>query len=228
MGLFVESDKDPQKVDKFYEQMTGEAYEDFLVRINFTDPYKVAEAICKPAPAGGEEGFGFLDLARDATIFDIGCGPGILARLLTAQGFTTIDGADCAPNFIEDAKQSGHYKDVREMWFGKGPDQLPADLKNKYDLVMGTGIFMDGHISAAGFDEAHAMLKTGGHFITAIRSYYYVDGHEYGYKERIQQLVDSGRWEIIKTWTFMRGIAGAEDPLFREMPSFMFVCKRLD
>ena len=155
-----------------------------------------------------------MNLARDATLFDIGQGPGILGRLLTAKGFTNIDGADCAPHFNEAAIQSGCYKNVREMWFGKGPEHLPAELVGKYDLVMGTGIFMDGHISADGFDEAHAMLKTGGHFITSMRQYYYVDGHEYGYKERIHQLVDSGKWEIRKTWTFMRGIPGAEDPLF--------------
>ncbi len=93
---------------------------------------------------------------------------------------------------------------------------------------MATGVFMDVHLPSVGFDEAHALLKTGGHFITSIREYYYVDGHEFGYKERINKMVAEGKWQIVKTWTFKRGIAGASDPLFKEMTSFMFLCKRLD
>ena len=74
---------------------------------------------------------------------------------------------------------------------------------------MATGVFMDIHLPSVGFDEAHAMLKTGGHFITSIREHYYVDGHELGYKERINEMVAEGKWQIVKTWTFKRGIAGA-------------------
>ena len=48
-------------------------------------------------------------------------------------------------------------------------DHLPADLLGKFDLTVGSGVFLDGHIPAAGFDDAHAMLKTGGHFVTSIR-----------------------------------------------------------
>ena len=50
----------------------------------------------------------------------------------------------------------------------------------KFDLVMATGVFMDAHLPDIGFDEAHALLKTGGHFITSIRQYYFTDGHEFG------------------------------------------------
>ncbi len=108
--------------------MTGEAYDDFLVRINFTEPYKIADAIAKPASAEGEEGFGFLNAARDSTIFDVGQGTGIMGRLLTAEGFTNIKGADASPEFVKLANESGWYQGCHERWFGSGVDKLAADL----------------------------------------------------------------------------------------------------
>jgi len=87
---------------------------------------------------------------------------------------------------------------------------------------------MDGHIPDGGFEDMHAMCKIGGHFITSMRKYYYVDGHEYGYKEKLDSLVQSGKFEWVKDWTFKRGVPGAEDPLFVEMDSLMFVLKRLE
>ena len=59
-----------------------------------------------------------MNLARDAVIFDIGQGPGILGKLLTAEGFTNISGADVSANFNEEARQSGWYQSVVEHWFG--------------------------------------------------------------------------------------------------------------
>ena len=53
MKMFTDGHPDPTKCGDFYNQMTGEAYDDFLVRINFTDPYKICDAISKPAAADG-------------------------------------------------------------------------------------------------------------------------------------------------------------------------------
>ena len=208
--------------------MEGEAYDDFLIRINFVDPYKLAEAISKPQPAEGEEGYGFLNAARDAPMFDIGQGTGLMGKLLKKEGFTNIDGADASSEFVRIAQESGWYQDVREFWFARGVDQLPNEWKGRYDIVVASGVFLEGHIPAAGFDDAHALCKTGGYFITSIRKQYWENGHEFGYKDKIDELVSAGKFELVKTWTFMRGVADSEDPLFVEMPSFMFVCKRLD
>jgi len=64
--------------------MTGEAYDDFLVRINYVDPYNIAKTIYAAAPAEGSTDFGYLNTARDATILDVGQGTGILGKLLKA------------------------------------------------------------------------------------------------------------------------------------------------
>lgn len=229
MRMFTDAHPTQTNIATFYDQMTGEAYDDFLVRINYVDPYNITEAIYAEAPADGSPaGYGFLNTARDASILDVGQGTGIMGKLLKAQGFNDIQGADASTKFNEVGRATGAYKECREVWFGRGVDQLPRDFLMRFDVVMGSGIFMDGHIPAAGFDDVHAMCKTGGHFITSMRKVYYQDGHEYGYKEKLDSLVRSGKFEWVKDWTFKRGVAGAEDPLFVEMDSFMYILKRLD
>ena len=167
-------------------------------------------------------------MPREAAIFDIGCGTGHLGKLLSAEGFTNIEGGDASQNFVDTVRASGWYQNSSVIWFGKGVENLPPAMLAKYDIVMATGVFLDGHIPATGFDDAHAMTKSGGYFVTSIRRSYYENGEEHGYKEKLDELEATGKLQIVKTWEFMRGIQGAEDPIFAEMLSFMFVAKRLD
>ena len=93
-----------------------------------------------------------------------------MGRLLHTEGFTNIQGGDATSQFVEKAGKSGWYSGgTRELWFGRGVDQLPKDLIKKFDCVMASGVFLEGHIPNEGFDDAHAMCKTGGYFVTSIR-----------------------------------------------------------
>lgn len=62
----------------FYNSIDQATYDEFLSYINFCDPFRLAEAISKPAPTNVDandpnaKGFGFLNTRRDAEIFDIG------------------------------------------------------------------------------------------------------------------------------------------------------------
>ena len=95
----------------FYDKMTGKAYDDFLTLINFCDPQYVSDVIAKAAPAeeDTEMSYGLLKLARDAKVFDMAQGTGVMGRLLTEQGFTNIDGADASLQFVNTAQNSGWY-----------------------------------------------------------------------------------------------------------------------
>ena len=132
--------------------------------------------------------YGYLNVSRDAALFDIGHGTGLLGKLLSAEGFTNIEGADASSSFVETASASGWYRNCSEIWFGKGVENLPEYLLEKFDVVMASGVFLDGHIPAAGFDDAHAMTKSGGYFVTSIRRSYYEIGEEHGYKDKLDEL----------------------------------------
>ena len=233
MQKFATEHPNQENVGQYYDDIDNDTYDEFIIKINFVDPYMLANAISKPEPKQevdpktGKRDFGYVNLKREAKIFDIGQGTGLMGKLLKAEGFTNIDGADASQSFVDKANETGWYKKCQVIWFGKGVENLPKDLLGSYDLVMGSGVFLDGHIPATGFDDAHAMCKPGGYFITSIRRSYYEKGEEHGYRDKLDELEAAGKFKIVKTWEFMRGIKGAEDPIFEEMPSFMFVAKRL-
>ena len=90
--------------------------------------------------------------------------------------------------------------------------------------MIACAVFYDGHIPATGFDDAHAICKPGGHFITSIRSKYYVNGEEHGYKDKLDELVNGGKFRLLKTWTYIRDMKDTGDPVFSDMERTMFVC----
>ena len=110
------------KVAEFYNSIDSDTYEKFVKYIDFSDPWKICEAISKPEPSASEQvvnpgelytkGFGYINLRKDAAIFDIGHGTGIMGKLLTQEGYTNIDGADGNPGFVETVKKTGHYQNT--------------------------------------------------------------------------------------------------------------------
>jgi len=234
MQKFAAAHPNQENVGEYYDNIDGSTYDAFIKKINFTDPYNVAKAIYNPVPEvevdpeTGAVNYGYLGASRDAAIVDIGCGTGISGQLLHEQGFTNLQAADVSQTYVDAVNATGWYTSCGIVWFGKGVEALPANLVGKYDVVMATGVFMDGHIPPCGFEDAHAMCKPGGHFITSMRRCYYEIGEGHGYKEKLDEMVAAGKIEIVKTWEFMRGIKDAQDPIFTEMPSFMFVAKRIN
>ena len=72
---------------------------------------------------------------------------------------------------------------------GCGTDQFPEELKEEFDIVTASGVFLKGHIPATAMDDIHAALKPNGFFVTAMRSCYYKLGDEEGYREKLDELV---------------------------------------
>ena len=56
------------------------------------------------------QGFGYLNLRKDAVIFDMGHGTGIMGKLLKQEGYRTIDGADGNIGFVDTAMKSRNYR----------------------------------------------------------------------------------------------------------------------
>ena len=100
---------------------------------------------------------------------------------------------------------------------------MPRDLLNKYDLVLASGVFTDGEIPATGFEDAHALCKPGGYFISSQRSKYYVNGESHGFKDKLDELVAAGKFRVVKTWKYMRGIKNQPESIFAEQESTMFI-----
>ena len=108
-------------------------------------------------------------------MYDVGAGTGLMAEKLQSRGYNRIDGGDASEKFVQAAKNKGLYEEIEVRWYGMGVDRLPTDQLNQYDCVVASGVWLAGHIPAKGCDDCHALLRTGGLFITAMRSQYWAN-----------------------------------------------------
>ena len=137
---------------------------------------------------------------------DAGCGPGTIAELLNAQGYENIFGADASEKFIEFCKSKPWYKDCDCFFFGSGV--FPEKLIGKFDCCCASGVFVPNHMPPSAMDDIHISLKPGGFFITAMRSYLWVDGEQHGYKDKVEQLIKEGKMKLVDKGHFTRGYKG--------------------
>ena len=123
-------------------------------------------------------------------------------KLVAENRFAPLVGCDASSRFVDYLNSSGNYKEVLEVWMGRGLDLFPEELKNRFEVVGAGGVFLKGHMPCAAIDDCHASLKVGGFFVTAMRSLYWENGHEEGYKDKLDELVTAGKFELINTFTF--------------------------
>ena len=78
-------------------------YDHILVSVEYPDPKKVAD-ITKS-----------LGIAKDAAIFDMGCGTGLIGDHLVINGYTNIDGVDASPGMLDVAREKKTYTLLEEL-----------------------------------------------------------------------------------------------------------------
>lgn len=101
---------------------------------------------------------------------------------------------------LEKARVKDSYSELDELFLGL-PDTFPAKYHGRFDAITASGILAEGHLDSKVFDEMLMALKTGGHAIFATRTMYLT---KYNYIEKINQLVETGKWRLVKEITFDR------------------------
>ena len=137
---------DETRIGTYYDSMGPEVYEKVMDIINFNDLYKINEAVKK------------LELERDCEVLDVGAGTGRLGKMLSQEGFTTIDAVDACASFLEKLNATGAYRQHTQLYLGEGQYPNP-EAENKYNLVVASGVFLDKHVPATGIPEIVRALK---------------------------------------------------------------------
>ena len=175
-----------------------------------------------------------LDIDPSSAILDVGAGAGIVGKLLKEKGFSNITGVDASQALLKKAQESGAYKATHCMYFGLGFDKFLDELKGQFDIVTATGCFIEGHIPASGFDDVHAALKTGGHFLINLKECNWTDEAKEGYKAKLSQMIKEGKFKIVDESISYREewreteIGDNNKPIGEKIKDYHFILQRLD
>lgn len=162
-----------------------------------------------------------MHLPSDAEILDVGAGTGNVGKRLRAVGVQNpIDAVDACEKFLAALQATGCYREHKCEFLGYG--KLPeAEKVGKYDLVTASGVFLSAHMPKESFKEILDYLKVGGHFITAMREFYYAPGEKCGYYDALKELREAGRIELVKTESFERGSKDQNNKMLQPQQSIL-------
>ena len=206
-----------ENVGEFYNNFSPEGYAAWKEAINCEHPRKCVQTIVESLP-----------LAKDCAILDVGCGTGIVGKWLSDAGFNNIVGADASDAFISVASTQGMYKETRVLFFGQGVDKYPTDLKGRFDLVTASCVWCPSHIPYMAFDDVHASLLPGGYFVTPICECYWQDGEQEGYKDKMDAMVEQGKFKMISKEPFQQdGAENNSGVIYERKKALCFIWQRV-
>jgi predicted TPR repeat methyltransferase len=114
----------------------------------------------------------------------VGCGTGLLAASLRAEGFNRVDGLDYSAPMLAVAQREGR---IDEAFLRDLNETLEMGAEC-YDMLVSTGTFTHGHVGAACLPELLALLAPGGHLICTVHRNVWDEG---GFGTGLQALAEA-------------------------------------
>jgi predicted TPR repeat methyltransferase len=161
----------------YYDAWAG-TYDRDLSASGYVAPERCAAALARFAPD------------RAAPLLDVACGTGVSGSALRAEGFTTIDGVDFAPEMLEKARAKGVYRtltaaDLGERWpFAQG----------SYPLIACVGAWSPGHLPAGLLDAMIGALPSEGLLVFTFSDR---GRRDPAYAGRLVEQLDAGPVELL-------------------------------
>lgn len=100
---------------------------------------------------------------KDSLILDVGCGTGLLAEYLRIHGFYNIHGMDALENMVSICRRKKLYKKV----INQDARNIQAELNERYDVVVGCGMFTIAHLNPKYLINLFNWLKDDGLLIAS-------------------------------------------------------------
>lgn len=92
-------------------------------------------------------------------ILDVACGSGLVAKKLSEYKFCHFVGVDASAGMLREAKQTGLYQELHQVFVGTDP--MPVD-NDSFDVVTVVGGMYPGFIPVKAVREFYSAAKPGG------------------------------------------------------------------
>jgi len=124
----------------------------------------------------------------DAKILDAGCGTGNMAQVLHQMGYRNIEGLDPSAGMLAVAQRKEVYQQLHQLYLDARVDL--AD--DSFDAVVAAGVLTHGHAPPESLDGILKLTRPGGSIIFSLSAIAY---EEFGFKQKIDVLEESGQWQ---------------------------------
>ena len=164
---------------KYYDEW-GEQnkYNKDMLEWNYTGPKETVNTFKK------------YSLNKESTIFDAGCGTGLVGLELKKFGYKNFHGADLSQKLL-DTIPNDLYQKLIKVDLNK-----PIEVEdNFYDAVMCVGTFTFGHVKPQALDEFVRITKKGGLICFTINEGIYID---YAFDKKINSLKKENKWKELE------------------------------
>jgi len=122
---------------------------------------------------------------RDSRVLDVGCGTGLLAYCLRAQGFNRVDGLDYSAPMLAVALRESRIDEAFLRDLNEGIE-MGSEC---YDMLVSTGTFTHGHVGAGCLPELMKLLVPEGCLICTVHRDVWVEG---GFGTALEALTEAG------------------------------------
>ena len=163
---------DPDETLKLYADWAETYDQTMLDGLSYRSPQRIAKLAAVTEPR------------RDVRVLDVGCGTGLLASSLRAQGFNRVDGLDYSVPMLAVAQREGR---IDEAFLRDLNERLEMGAEC-YDMLVSTGTFTHGHVGAGCLPGLLALLVPGGRLICTVHRDVWDKG---GFGTGLQTLTDA-------------------------------------
>ena len=168
---------DPDETLKLYADWAETYDQTMLDGLAYRSPQRIAKLAATYEPR------------RDVRVLDVGCGTGLLANSLRAQGFNQVNGLDYSGAMLAVAQREGR---IDEAFLRDLNERLEMGAEC-YDMLVSTGTFTHGHVGATCLPELLALLVPGGRLICTVHCDVWDEG---GFGLGLQALTDASVAEV--------------------------------
>ena len=146
-------------------------------------------------------------VSKDAKVLDAGAGTGLVGVELNRLGYSDIEAMDMSRGMLEEARAKKVYCGFHKMTMG---ETLGFET-GSYDAVIGVGVLTLGHAPAHSLDELVRVTKQSGVVAFTLRPDVY---EQNGFRERQEQLVSEGKWELVEVTDKFLGMPKGEPDVY--------------
>jgi predicted TPR repeat methyltransferase len=183
---------DPDETLKLYADWAETYDQTMLDGLSYRSPQRIATLAAEAVAR------------RDVWALDVGCGTGLLANSLRAEGFNRVDGLDYSAPMLAVAQREGR---IDKAFLRDLNERLDMGTEC-YDMLVSTGTFTHGHLGAGCLPELLALLVPGGRLICTVHRDVWDEG---GFGTVLQALTQA-RIAVVRSREADRLFADDDEP----------------